>query len=200
MSKDLEKYSNTELLKMMFGEAANNIASQSLASLFGFSTKRLVVNENEAVYNVNEKFLVAGELMKRALHEEVMDEEAVTLSSPTVVKDYLRVLLGGREYEVFVVIFQDPQHRVIAVEEMFRGTLTQASVYPREVVKRALHHNARGIMLCHNHPSGNLEPSDADRTLTVTLEKALRLVDVRVHDHFVVAGQNIMSFAERGMI
>ncbi len=119
------------------------------------------------------------------------------LSSPQQVRDYLRLLLGGEEREVFTVLFLDAQNRVIEVDAMFFGTLTQTSVYPREVVKRALHHNAGAVIFAHNHPSGIAEPSNADQVLTWALKKALALVDVRVLDHFIVAGNTTLSFEER---
>lgn len=108
--------------------------------------------------------------------------------------------LAGRDYEVFMVLFLDAQHRVLSPEEMFRGTLTQTSVYPREVVKRSLANNAAAVIFAHNHPSGVAEPSRADELLTQSLKQALALVDVRVLDHFVVAGNGVMSFAERGLL
>lgn len=123
-----------------------------------------------------------------------------SLSSPRAVRDFLTVNLTGIPHEVFHVIFLDAQNRVLASEEMFRGTLTQTSVYPREVVKRALHHNAAALIFAHNHPSGVAEPSRSDETLTQALKHALALVDVKVLDHFVVGGSAIMSFAERGLL
>ena len=126
--------------------------------------------------------------------------EADALVSPDAVRDYLRLLLAGRPHEVFVVVFLDAQNRVIATEEMFRGTLTQTSVYPREVVIEALSRNAAAVILCHNHPSGVPEPSRADEALTRTLKQALALVDVRVLDHLIVAGAATVSFAERGLL
>jgi len=116
------------------------------------------------------------------------------------VRDYLRLSLAGREQEVFVVLMLDAQHRVIASEELFRGTLTQTSVYPREVVKCALKHNAAAAIFAHNHPSGVAEPSHADEILTRSLKSALALVDIQVLDHFIVAGSRTMSFAERGLL
>ena len=123
-----------------------------------------------------------------------------TLSAPDIVKDYLRLRLADKPHEVFAVVFLDAQNRVIATEEMFRGTLTQTSVYPREVVIEALHRNAAAVILCHNHPSGHAEPSRADEALTHTLKAALALVDVRVLDHLIVTRAATMSFAERGLI
>ena len=123
------------------------------------------------------------------------------MSSPQAVKDYLRLELGVLEHEVFCVLFLDAQHRIIALRQMFRGTVSQTSVYPREVVKHALKHNAAAVVLAHNHPSGVAEPSRADELLTSELKQVLALVDVRVLDHFIVAGQTPpLSFAERGLL
>jgi DNA repair protein RadC len=126
--------------------------------------------------------------------------EADAMHSPQSVKDYLRLKLGDRPHEVFAVVFLDTQNRVLVVEEMFRGTLTQTSVYPREVVIAALGHQAAAVILAHNHPSGSAEPSRADQTLTQTLKAALALVDVRVLDHMVVTRGSVLSFAERGLL
>jgi len=142
--------------------------------------------------------LAALELARRALGEQLAVRNA--LSSPRAVGDYLRLTLAGRDHEVFVAILLDAQHRVIACEELFRGTLTQTSVYPREVVKCALRHNAAAVILAHNHPSGVAEPSQADEMLTRSLRSALALVDIQVLDHFVVAADRTMSFAERGLL
>jgi DNA repair protein RadC len=144
------------------------------------------------------QFQAVLELSRRVLHEEMQTGDA--LNSPGAVRDYLQLLLRGKPQEVFMAIFLDAQHRVIASEEMFSGTLTQTSVYPREVVKRALFHNAAAIIFAHNHPSGVSEPSQSDRMLTDALKQALALVDVRVLDHFIVAGSACLSFAERGML
>lgn len=126
--------------------------------------------------------------------------EGPVLSAPNAVRDYLRLRLQDLEHEVFVCVFVDAQHRVITADELFRGTLTQTSVYPREVVKHALRHNAAAVIFAHNHPSGVAEPSRADEALTQALKQALVLVDVRVLDHFVVAGAGAVSFAERGLL
>lgn len=122
------------------------------------------------------------------------------LSSPATVRDYLRLHLGRREHEVFVVILLDSQNRVLDVLDLFRGTLTQTSVYPREVVKVALAANAGGVIFAHNHPSGLSEPSRADELLTHILKQALALVDIKVLDHIVVGAGSSISFAERGLI
>jgi DNA repair protein RadC len=138
------------------------------------------------------------ELGKRMLREQA--QRPAPMSSPGAVRSYLCLALAGRAHEIFTVLFLDAQHRLIACEEMFRGTLTQTSVYPREVVKQALQHNCAAVILAHNHPSGLAEPSHADQTLTRALQSALALVDVRVLDHIVVAGAQSTSFAERGLL
>lgn len=138
------------------------------------------------------------EMARRALREEITRTDALT--SPQAVRDYLRLNLQTREHEVFVAVFLDTQHRVIAVEELFRGSLKETSVYPREVVKRALALNAAAVIFAHNHPSGVAEPSFADETITHALKKALALVDVRVLDHFIVAAGGGVSLAERGLV
>lgn len=138
------------------------------------------------------------EMSQRALAEEMQARDV--LSSPQQVRDYLCLKLGSLAREVFVVLFLDAQNRVLAQEEMFSGTLTQTSVYPREVVRRALHHNAASLIFAHNHPSGVAEQSRTDELLTTALKQALALVDVRVLDHFIVAGNTTLSFAERGLL
>jgi len=145
-----------------------------------------------------------------ALAEEVLQgarrvlahrvRRGAAMSSPQVVKDYLRLQIGSLEHELFIVLFLDAQNRLLAARPMFRGSVTQTSVYPREVVKEALGLNAAGVILSHNHPSGAAEPSRADEYLTQTLKAALALVDVRVLDHMVVAGAEVVSFAERGLL
>lgn len=138
------------------------------------------------------------EMSRRALEEEMGQRDI--LSSPQQVRDYLCLKLGSLSKEVFVVMFLDAQNRVLTQETLFSGTLTQTSVYPREVVKRALHHNAASVIFAHNHPSGVAEQSRADEMLTQELKKALALIDVRVLDHFIVAGNTTLSFAERGLL
>lgn len=139
------------------------------------------------------------EMARRALGEQLAAREL--LSSPQAVRDYLRLRLGGLAHEVFIALWLDAQNRLITSEELFRGTLAQTSVYPREVVKRALHHNAAAVIVAHNHPSGVPEPSPADEALTRVLKEALALVDVRLLDHFIVAGTvPPLSLAERGRL
>jgi DNA repair protein RadC len=134
----------------------------------------------------------------RILEERIRSGAALT--SPAAVREYLRLLLFGREHEVFVCIWLDAQHRVLASEELFRGTLTQTSVYPREVVKAGLRQNAAAVIFAHNHPSGVAQPSQSDELLTRNLRDALALVDVKVLDHFIVAGAHAISFAEGGLL
>ena len=138
------------------------------------------------------------ELARRALAQELQDKPLFT--TPQAVRDYLQLQLGSRPHEIFAVLFLDSQHRLIALEELFRGTLTQTSVYPREVVVRALALHAGSVVLAHNHPSGEAQPSRADEALTQTLKAALALVDVRVLDHFVVTSTQAISMAERGLL
>lgn len=172
-------------------------SSSSSSSSAAGSQRGLLVREADGVY-------------RRATTDEVLAEArkylarfmrgTVLFTSPQVVKDHLRMTIGVQEHESFVVLFLDTQHRLIEVREMFRGSLSQTSVYPREVVKAALALNAGAVVLAHNHPSGSAEPSRADEFLTQTLKAALMLVDVRVLDHFVVCADAVTSMAERGLM
>jgi DNA repair protein RadC len=144
------------------------------------------------------QFQAVMEMARRALTETMRATDA--LHSPQAVRDYLKLTLSRLPHEVFVGVFLSAQHNVIAVEELFRGTLTQTSVYPREVVKRALAYNAASVILAHNHPSGEASPSAADHALTKALASALALIDVRVLDHFIVAPGAALSFAEQGYV
>jgi DNA repair protein RadC len=138
------------------------------------------------------------EMSRRALNEQLQQRDV--FKSPQQVRDYLVLKLGSLTKEVFLVLFLDTQNRLLATEEMFAGTLTQTSVYPREVVKRALHHNAAAVIFAHNHPTGITQQSSADEMLTKQLKQALDLVDVKVLDHFIVAGNNTLSFAQKGLL
>jgi DNA repair protein RadC len=144
------------------------------------------------------QFEAALELARRSIEERLRKDSVLT--SPGAVRDYLKLALGCRAHEVFVCIWLDAQHRVIGYDEAFRGTLTQTSVYPREVVKAALAKNAAAVIFAHNHPSGAAQPSQADELLTRNLKEALGLVEIKVLDHFVVAGSQAISFAERGLL
>jgi DNA repair protein RadC len=138
------------------------------------------------------------ELARRALAQQLQDKPC--FDGPQAVRDYLQLQLGARTHEVFAVLFLDSQHKLLAFEELFRGTLTQTSVYPREVVLRALHLQAAAVVLAHNHPSGSVQPSRADEALTQTLKSALALVDVRVLDHVIVAHGQWLSMAAKGLV
>lgn len=143
--------------------------------------------------------LAAGiEIARRVLRAEIAQGDVLT--SPDAVRAYLKLRLSPEPVEVFVGLFLDSQHRLIAAEELARGTLAQTSVYPREVVKAALRREAAAVIFAHNHPSGVAEPSRADELLTQTLRNALTLIDVRTLDHLVVAGPHVTSFAERGLL
>jgi DNA repair protein RadC len=138
------------------------------------------------------------ELAKRSLQEQLRADSI--LGSPAAVRDYLRLRIGALEHEVFLALLLDSQHRVLRTIELFRGTLSQTSVYPREVVKAALAANAAAVIFAHNHPSGVAQPSQADELLTRQLREALALVEIKVLDHFIVAGNQCLSFAERGLL
>jgi DNA repair protein RadC len=138
------------------------------------------------------------EMSRRALNEQLQARDV--FQSPQQVRNYLVLKLGALTREVFMVLFLDAQNRLHAAEELFNGTLTQTSVYPREVVKRAIHHNAASVIFAHNHPSGVAQQSAADELITQQLKQALALIDVRVLDHFIVAGNQTLSFAERGLL
>jgi DNA repair protein RadC len=186
---DYAKCSNVELLSIVIGTRdAKRIYQGTLAPLF-------VADIGSSLYN--RALIAAKELVQRSLAEEL--ERGNALCAPETVREYLRLMFAGEEREVFIALFLDTQHRLIVAEKLFFGTLSQTAVYPREVVKRALQLNAASMIFAHNHPSGVCEPSMADTCLTQELKKALALVDVKVLDHFVVAGNATMSFAERGM-
>lgn len=186
---EIQRASDRELLEQLIGmTAANRLYSGSLRPFF----------EPGDQLPPPASCIVARELVKRWLVEKVAQQPV--FASPDSVKDFLKVHFAGREYESFMVLYLNAQHCLIAWEELFRGTLAQTSVYPREVVKSALRHNAGAVMFAHNHPSGSPLPSRADEHLTQTLKTALSMVDVRVLDHFVVGGSEVLSFAERGML
>jgi DNA repair protein RadC len=144
------------------------------------------------------ELLAVFEIARRALSQRLKEREA--FHTPGAVKQYLQLQLAHKSHEVFAVLFLDNQNRMLAMEELFRGTLSQTSVYPREVVLRALHHQAAAVVLSHNHPSGSVQPSRADEHLTQTLKAALALVDVRVLDHIIVGQGQALSMAEQGLM
>ncbi len=208
LQRGVSALSDAELLAIFLrtgvvGKSAVDLARDLLAR-FGGLTQLFAAGKKEFcdIHGMGQAKYVqlqaVVEMARRALQEEMQSGDA--LNSPRAVREYLQLLLRTRPQEVFVAIFLDAQHRVIASEELFQGTLTQTSVYPREVVKRALHHNAAALIFAHNHPSGVAEPSQSDHLLTDALKNSLQLVDVRVLDHFIVAGAGCLSFAEKGML
>lgn len=189
---DADHYTNlatTDLLKKLLGARQSRRYRGSLNALFS-----LRAEDGEPL----EKLLAAREVVKRWMAEDLRAGAALT--SPGAVRDYLKLLLRELQHEVFVSLWLDAQHRVIKSQESFRGSLTQTSVYPREIVKAALAANAAAVIFAHNHPSGVAQPSQADELLTRNLKDALGLVEVKVLDHFIVAGNQAISFAERGLL
>ncbi len=206
--KDVSHATDLDLLTVLLGDrrTATKLLAKAKFSLFGLlhslphQNGDLFCSEGSSVYAGEPvvKLQAAVELAARTLTEQLQSRECLT--SPGAVRDLLRLKLAGLPHEVFVCIQLDAQHRVIAIEELFRGTLTQTSVYPREVVKASLRANAAAVIFAHNHPSGVAQPSQADELLTRNLKEALSLVDVKVLDHFIVAGTQAISFAERGLL
>ena len=154
--------------------------------------------ECERTVRVRLALAAAHELLARAAQRYIKGRSL--MNSPTAVKDFLKVYCAGLEYEVFIVIYLDAHHRVIETEQLFRGTTCQTAIYPREVVRRALHFNAAALIVSHNHPSNSCDESHADKVITNALFKALELVDVKLLDHIIVAGNHTRSFAEMGLM
>ncbi len=208
LRKELPHASDVELLTVILGNrrTAEALLRRARGSLFALlhavpcQNGDLFCAEGPSPYAGDPlmKLQAARELAARSLAEDLCARDCLT--SPAAVRDFLRLRLAGLPHEVFVCLQLDAQHRVIAIEELFRGTLTQTSVYPREVVKASLKVNAAAVIFAHNHPSGVAQPSQADELLTRSLKDALALVDVKVLDHFIVAGNQTLSFAERGLI
>lgn len=202
--------SDAELLAIFLrvgvkGMSAVDLARALLAH-FGHSLGRLAAATPQELIAVKgigpakaAQLVATLELARRGLHEDL--RERTTLNAPGAVRDWLRLRLAPLQHEVFIALWLDAQNRLIADTELSRGTLTQTSVYPREVVKQALAQNAAAVIFAHNHPSGVAEPSPADELLTRALKQALALIDVRLVDHFIVAGNAApLSFAERGLL
>jgi DNA repair protein RadC len=191
-----------ELLVALCGpNASNALEGKSLADLFGISVDnnaRHSAQECRSEYMTFPQLHVAKELLTRALLVQMQAREV--LENPEAVKNYLRLRIGNLPYEVFGAIFLDTQHRFIACVELFRGTLTETAVYPREIVREALHHTAASVVLFHNHPSGDLTPSRADENITYTIRTALSLFQVRVSDHVIVSSSGCRSMSELGLI
>lgn len=199
--------SDAELLAVLLrtgtrGKSAVELARGLLSEFQGLSG---LLSAGEALARVKglgtakrAQFAAVVELARRSIAEDLKTGTALT--SPGAVRDYLKLALGALPHEVFLCIWLDAQHRAIRLHEAFQGTLTQTSVYPREIVKAALAANAAAVIFAHNHPSGVAQPSQADELLTRSLRDALALVDVKVLDHFIIAGSQAISFAERGLL
>lgn len=203
-----EALSDAELLAIFLrvgvtGKSAVDLA-RDLLNQFGSLNGIFAASEQELsqVHGIGSSKYVQlqaiFEMSRRALNEQLKQRDV--FQSPQQVRDYLILKLSALTREVFMVLFLDAQNRLSAAEELFSGTLTQTSVYPREVVKRAIHHHAASVIFAHNHPSGVAQQSAADELLTQQLKQALALIDVRVLDHFIVAGNQTLSFAERGLL
>lgn len=206
LDKGADNLSDAELVAVLLrsgirGKSAVDLARELLARYKGL-THMLEADDLENIKGLGPakraQFAAAIELARRALREKL--EKAPALTSPQAVRDLLRLTLAARKSEAFLCVWLDAQHHVIKVEEAFSGTLTQTSVYPREVVKTALRVNAAAVIFAHNHPSGVAQPSRADELLTRNLKDALELIEVKVLDHFIVAGHQAISFAERGLL
>ncbi len=186
--------------------SARPAASEELAPSLAHAKRR----DRAKTFSAAPAFTAGGDGLE--VHERAVIDAALAIlrarlrrpgayiTSPGAARNVLLLHLADREQECFAVLFLSAQHAVIGFEELFRGSLTQTSVYPREVVRAALRHNAAAVVLAHNHPSGVLEPSVADLALTVQIRDALKLVDVQTLDHFIVSGDSLMSFAERGLM
>lgn len=197
--KQISEMSDKALLALLIGKrAASNLSEKPLHEIFGFKfgSVETVVREDIAGYRALSVICAAKELVTRCFLEKMVSGEALT--SPEIVNKYLCSKIGYLEHEVLWCLWLDTQNRLIIAEQIFRGTLTQTSVYPREIVKRALYLNAGGVILAHNHPSGDVKPSSADIHITQAIKSALILIDTKVIDHIIVSGINHYSFAERG--
>lgn len=209
LSRGPAALSDTELLALLLrtgtaGRGVFQMAQEVLAHFRGLAgLLHATGDELKAVHGLGgpakrSELLAVLELARRAVAEQLKEREV--FGSPDAVKNFLQLHLARKPHEVFAALFLDAQNRLIALEELFRGTLTQTSVYPREVVLKALHHHAAAVVLAHNHPSGTVQPSRADEALTHTLKAALALVDVRVLDHIIVAPGQALSMAEKGLV
>lgn len=201
--------SDTELLALLLrtgtaGRGVFQMASEvldrfhGLAGLLHAPGEQLKVVKGLGGTAKRAELMAVLELARRAMAEQLKEREV--FGSPDAVKNYLQLQLACKPHEVFAALFLDAQNKLIAMEELFRGTLTQTSVYPREVVLKSLQHHAAAVVLAHNHPSGTVQPSRADEALTQALKAALALVDVRVLDHVIVAPGQALSMAEKGLL
>jgi DNA repair protein RadC len=210
LARGAQALSDTELLALLLrtgtrGRGVLTMADEvlqhfdgSVAGLLHADAQKLKVIKGLGGTAKRAELLAVLELARRAMAEKLKDR--AVFGSPQAVKDYLQLHLAHHKHEVFAALFLDAQNRLIEMETLFRGTLTQTSVYPREVVVKALHHHAAAIVLAHNHPSGTVQPSRADEALTQALKAALALVDVRVLDHVIVAPGEALSMAEKGLV
>lgn len=196
----MEHFTNEQLFAMLVGSrAAKDLAKRPMEEVFGFSKPRqMTLCQKAEDYVANPVLLAAKELLARCAKGSLANIDCFT--SPDTVKSFLISEIGHQEHEAFWCLWLDNNNRLLAGGELFRGTVSQTSVFPREVVKAALKINASGVIFAHNHPSGMVEPSTADKTLTGILKNALALIDVRVLDHFVVSGAKALSFADRGLL
>jgi DNA repair protein RadC len=192
--KDVSLMSRAELVRELIASSPTTAAETAATYAENQSSRRS--GSRDAL--ISHKLAVARELLLRDLAARMKSEPV--LGSPATVRDWLRLYCAHLEHEVFVVLHLDARNCLIEAQEVFRGTLSQTSVFPREVVKSVLACNAAAVLLVHNHPSGRAEASRADELLTQNLRQALALVDVKVLDHFIVAGTNTLSFAESGLI
>lgn len=208
LQKGVAALSDTELLAIFLrtgiaGKSAVDLAREllwhfgSLNNIFAANQTSLCQLPGMGIAKYSQLQAVL-EMARRALGEELKNGNA--MNSPELVRNFLRLSLENKQHEVFIGIFLDTKNHIIATEELVQGTLTQATVYPREVIKRALYHNAAAIIFAHNHPSGVAEPSHADKILTQSLKQALAMIDVKVLDHFIVGNGTTMSFAEHDLI
>jgi len=207
LAKGAAALSDAELVAVLLrsgvrGKSAVDLARELLTEYDGVTHMLEAGAELETIKGLGPakraQFAAAIELARRSLQEKLKENAALT--SPGAVRDYLRLKLAARKEEAFVCIWLDAQHKAIDFEVAFTGTLTQTSVYPREIVKAALRVNAAAVIFAHNHPSGVAQPSQADELLTRNLKEALALVEIKVLDHFIVAGNQAISFAERGLL
>jgi DNA repair protein RadC len=209
LARGAASLSDTELLALLLrtgtrGRGVLQMASEVLTAFGGFAgLLHTAADELKRIKGLGgsakrAELLAVMELARRAMSQQLREREV--FSSPDAVKHFLSLQLARKPHEVFAVLFLDAQNRLIAMEELFRGTLTQTSVYPREVVRRALQLEAASVVLAHNHPSGTVQPSRADEALTQTLKSALALIDVRVLDHVIVTQGDSLSMAEKGLV
>jgi len=198
--KSFDQMSDAELLALLVGEeVALKLAERPLSEIFGYRTEiPSLVSESRAIYQDYPILSASKELISRCFVEKM--EAGDTMTSQEIVKQFLCNKIGNLEHEVFWCLWLDNCHRLVAFEEMFRGTIDQAVIYPREIVKRALQCNAAAVILAHNHPSGNITPSGNDEGITRKIQKALDVIEVRLLDHIVVGKTRAASFAEMGRL